>query len=324
MNVLAKHIESLLINHNCVIVPELGGFVAGYVPATYLEEEKLFLPPKRSVGFNPSLSLNDGLLVQSYMYAYDVNFPEATAMIENTVNDLKKELQNRGEVSLGNIGKIYLSVDGRYEFTHSESGILSPDLYALDAFTITPTDSKTTKLDVEDEAEKAKSKKSYILRINKQIVNYAAAAVVAVFFYIMWATPLSTISTTSNVASIIPTPAQIEQVQQESQVDLETVADTLALPVVAEVQATPEENIEVICPENCFTIVLVSKVSLKNANDHAQLLASEGFDKAKVFQKGKMTRVIYNTYSTQEEAYAHLSELKQQSEYFANAWILEL
>jgi cell division septation protein DedD len=107
-------------------------------------------------------------------------------------------------------------------------------------------------------------------------------------------------------------------------VALETVADTLALPVVAEVQATPEEKIEVICPENCFTIVLVSKVSLKNANDHAQLLASEGFDKAKVFQKGKMTRVIYNTYSTQEEAYAHLSELKQQSEYFANAWILEL
>lgn len=324
MNVLAKHIESLLISHNCVIVPELGGFVAGYVPATYLAEEYLFLPPKRSVGFNPSLSLNDGLLVQSYMYAYDVNFPEATAMIENTVNELKKELQNRGEVTLGNIGKIYLSVDGRYEFAHSESGILSPELYALDAFTITPAESKATNLDVEDEKESTRSKKSYILRINKQIVNYAAAAVVAIFFYIMWATPLSTISTTSNVASIIPTPAQVEQVQPESQVVLKAVADTVASPTVAEVQSSDEESIEVVSPENCFTIVLVSKVSLKNANDHAQLLASEGFDGAKVFEKGKMRRVIYNTYSSQEEAYAHLSELKQQSRHFANAWILEL
>ena len=92
MNVLAKHIESLLLEHNCVIVPGLGGFVAGYVAARMVEGEDLFLPPHRRVGFNPLLSLNDGLLVQSYMLAYDVSFPEATAMIEETVAALKSEL----------------------------------------------------------------------------------------------------------------------------------------------------------------------------------------------------------------------------------------
>ena len=70
---LSRHIESLLLAHDCVIVPGLGGFVAHYVPARRIAEEQLFLPPSRSVGFNQQLTINDGLLVQSYMQAYDTN-----------------------------------------------------------------------------------------------------------------------------------------------------------------------------------------------------------------------------------------------------------
>ena len=50
---LSRHIENLLLKHNCVIVPQLGGFVTQYVPARYISEEQIFLPPYRSVGFNP-------------------------------------------------------------------------------------------------------------------------------------------------------------------------------------------------------------------------------------------------------------------------------
>ena len=52
---LSQHIETLLLENDCVIVPRLGGFVAHYQPATYVEEEQLFLPPVRIVGFNPQL-----------------------------------------------------------------------------------------------------------------------------------------------------------------------------------------------------------------------------------------------------------------------------
>ena len=80
---LSKHIECLLLRHNCVIVPGLGGFVTQYVPARYVPEEELFFPPFRSVGFNPRLTLNDGLLVQSYMQAYDTSYPETLRIVEN-------------------------------------------------------------------------------------------------------------------------------------------------------------------------------------------------------------------------------------------------
>ena len=72
---LSRHIESLMLNHDCVIVPGLGGFITQYMHARYIAEEGLFLPPYRSVGFNQQLTFNDGLLVQSYMQAYDTSYP---------------------------------------------------------------------------------------------------------------------------------------------------------------------------------------------------------------------------------------------------------
>ena len=42
---LTKHIEILLLENDCVIVPGLGGFIAHHQPAHYEEDEGLFLPP---------------------------------------------------------------------------------------------------------------------------------------------------------------------------------------------------------------------------------------------------------------------------------------
>ena len=85
---LAQHIESLLLENDCVIVPNLGGFVAHYAPASYIKEENLFLPPTRIVGFNPQLRLNDGVLVQSYMSVHDTSFSDAARLVEKEVAEL--------------------------------------------------------------------------------------------------------------------------------------------------------------------------------------------------------------------------------------------
>ena len=85
---LAQHIEVLLLENDCVIVPGFGGFIAHYAPAMRVAEENLFLPPTRTIGFNPQLTLNDGVLVQSYMAVYDTNFSDATKMVEKEVAEL--------------------------------------------------------------------------------------------------------------------------------------------------------------------------------------------------------------------------------------------
>ena len=77
MNELVKHIEILLLSKDCVIVPNFGGFVAHHVDAHYEENDCLFFPPLRTIGFNPQLKLNDSLLVQSYVDAYEMSYPDA-------------------------------------------------------------------------------------------------------------------------------------------------------------------------------------------------------------------------------------------------------
>ena len=60
-----KHIEILLLDNECVIIPGFGGFTSHYVSARYDDRDNMFLPPIRIVGFNPQLRINDSLLVQS-------------------------------------------------------------------------------------------------------------------------------------------------------------------------------------------------------------------------------------------------------------------
>ena len=128
---LERHIEILLLSNDCVIVPNLGGFVAHHVEAKYDSDDGLFLPPLRTIGFNPKLSINDSLLAQSYVDAYDISYPEAVTRLEDDVNQLKTQIENDGHYEINGIGVLSINQDGNYEFEPFEAGILTPTLYGL-------------------------------------------------------------------------------------------------------------------------------------------------------------------------------------------------
>ncbi len=131
---LQRHIEILLLSHDCVIVPGFGGFIAHHVDARYDDDDRLWLPPYRTLGFNAQLTLNDSLLVQSYVEAYDMSYPDALRQIEAEVEELKGILNSEGEYSMEALGTIRVNVEGSYEFEPCEAGILSPEEYGLSDF----------------------------------------------------------------------------------------------------------------------------------------------------------------------------------------------
>ena len=103
---LERHIEVLLLNNDCVIIPNFGGFMVHHVEARYDEKDHIFLPPYRTLGFNPQLKMNDSLLAQSYIEAYDISYPEAIKRIESEVDELNQILDNEGEYELNDIGNL--------------------------------------------------------------------------------------------------------------------------------------------------------------------------------------------------------------------------
>lgn len=135
---LDRHIEILLLDNDCVIVPGLGGFMAHHICAHYSEETGTYLPPMRQLGFNSQLQINDSLLAQSYIEAYDISYPEAIKRIDSEVAELKQMLQNEGECELNDIGKLKLNIEGNLEFLPCDAGILTPELYGLNYIDILP------------------------------------------------------------------------------------------------------------------------------------------------------------------------------------------
>ena len=60
---ISKYISELLFLHDCVIIPEFGGFVGNNKSAVLNEITGTIFPPSKEILFNPNLKSNDGLLI---------------------------------------------------------------------------------------------------------------------------------------------------------------------------------------------------------------------------------------------------------------------
>lgn len=218
---LAQHIEVLLLENDCVIVPGLGGFVAHYTPAMRVAEENVFLPPTRIIGFNPQLKMNDGLLVQSYMAVYDTDFSDATRIVEKKVAHIFTALHEEGKVDLPNIGELRYSIHGIYDFVPYDHKITTPYLYGLDSFEMQelaelkkPYMEKTIRYSVPVVSED--KKRRFEIKFNRSYLSNAVAmiAVVALFFFL--STPIeNTEVVEGNYAQLLPNEL-FEMIEKES------------------------------------------------------------------------------------------------------------
>ena len=212
---IGKHIEILLLSNDCVIVPGLGGFVTHSVDARYDEEDCVFLPPFRTLGFNPQLQINDSLLAVSYVEAFDIPYPEAIRMIEAEVEELKQIIAAKGKYELKGIGCLYHDGENHYTFEPCEAGVLTPSLYALSSFdfsklqksiaekqqeelSISSTLQETNKTEDRNEAEAAQEEAIYYdadfdednyIRISKSAIRNVIAAAAVLFIAIMFIVP---------------------------------------------------------------------------------------------------------------------------------------
>jgi len=136
MKRLAQHIELLLRDNDCVVLPGFGGIICHNQPAYYLEKEHLYYPPSRAISFNAALNQNDGLLVQSYMQRYKIGYAKASLLVDAAVETLLDALFEDGEATLAHIGTFRQDIHGAIQFIPYNAGIESPILYGLSSFCI--------------------------------------------------------------------------------------------------------------------------------------------------------------------------------------------
>ena len=328
---LDRHIEILLLSNDCVIVPGLGGFMAHHVDARFDEADGSFLPPLRTLGFNPRLTMNDSLLVQSYIEAFDISYPEALRRIEAEVEELRQHLESEDRYELNGLGTLRLNNDGNLEFEPCEAGILTPEFYGLSNFEMTPLEvdePKATESDEETQKQALQTEEPNdgIITIKMSWLRNVAAVAAAVLAFFMISTPISNNNATIDVQQSAFFNLPQHQTTQEDEV-LKLTAETTDSTACQEDTIPAAETImEEAIAQPIYTIVLASQVTQRNAEIFIAQLNKTDFTKAKLQTSNKtnMLRVVYGSYSSQEEAIDTLRSLRKQSKQFSDAWVLEV
>lgn len=359
---IERHIEILLLDNDCVIVPGLGGFTAHHVEARFDESDDVFLPPLRTLGFNQQLKINDSLLVQSYIEAYDISYPEALRRIEGEVEELRQRLANDGYYEMTDIGVLEMNEDGNIIFTPCEAGILTPELYGLSSFemqplmaeesttsasstqvqkpNVEPTPITTTLFDQVGQKEETSAndagqdtdtdedaEKTICIKVSwLRNAGIAAAAALLLFFVIF---PISHSGLKNvNIGDFNGTSFFSKLMPKDSQMNNINISEIKASAKDSSRQSVKDsvkdsiKGIEPKVKSDTFCIVLASCIPQKNAERYVEQLHKKGFDKAYAMVNNKMVRVIYGNYTSETDAYNDLQKIRSKDE-FEQAWILK-
>ena len=340
MNELSRHIEILLLDNDCVIVPGLGGFVAHHVPAEYVEH--VFMPPCRTIGFNPQLKHNDYLLAQSFVEAYDISTPEAIRRIEKEVEEIRQLISIEGQCDFDGIGTLRLDAGEKITFSPCKAGLLTPSLYALSSFAIEELTQQTTNAEYladEDTCPVQERHSAIIARMSA--IKKAAAAILILVLFTLSILPAGKGSTGIEQSSVVN--ASYFTTKQTRQSPLAKQATVVKTQPAQEENAPDNEVMQAKAQGNetlgresrqdgeaatpvtpAYTIVMASKITEKGAEDYVMNLRASGYDKAEQYGSGSSLRVIYGRYATEQQAVQELRSLRETDEAFKDCWTMKI
>ncbi len=189
MQKVDKHISELLFEHDCVIVPEFGGFVANYASAKIHPVQHSFTPPSKNIVFNKNLNNNDGLLANHIASTEKTTYPEALQYIHHFVSTTNEQLKKGAKVKIEEVGTLHLDVERNIQFEPSTTN------YLLEAFGLSQFQSPAIKRDnIGKRIEKEFTDRGAIPLEKKKInvKRYATLAVALPLIFAMVWIPLKT------------------------------------------------------------------------------------------------------------------------------------
>jgi len=205
---IIEHIEYLLTCHDCVVVPGWGAFIANYNAARYDEERSLMLRPQRAIGFNASVSHNDGLLAQSLMRREGMTYDQAMHFIADSVTTFHQQLAMDSEVSMGRLGYFRRSGGQYNEFVPFYQDNASDNYYGLADLDIMTVDRLERELAEQQAAAAVEAPAARVVEerglFTRRAARIAASAAVLIGLGVMLSTPII-VDRSHDMASMAPT-----------------------------------------------------------------------------------------------------------------------
>lgn len=285
---ISNHIFNLLQEHDCVIVPNFGAFVARNISAKISSDGSKIFPPNKEITFNKSLVKNDGLLINRISSSENISYEVADDKLNKWVIKSHKKLKKQGYFEIKNIGSISLKKD-KYIFIPSQNSIFLKSSYGLNSID-SPQIERTGN------------------RIGNSYLKYAA--ILIVFFALTGIFTKSYFDSVNefNQASYAQANLEIEKKIQKATFNINSTLPVVKLPIKKQY--------------GDFHIIAGSFMLEENSLKMIAELKSKGFVEARKVGVNKfgLLQVAYNSYDTVEEARLALAEIRYAQD--INAWLL--
>jgi len=344
MKTLAKQISKLLFEHDCVIVPGLGGFITNYRPAVIHPHHHTFHPPSKQILFNAALTNNDGILTNAYADNLGIDFSEAKKIIDQKVHTIRITLLKGQKVLMEDIGYLDLNRENNIEFHPINTINYLGEAYGLGRFDFAPVNRVSN---------------APIIGISRPVVRKTmrwAAIVVPIVALGLWATfntgALNRIY--GNYASLMPNATESAEVKaspsttsskKTAAYNVVKKAPEVITPIVnaektvtnavpvnsgntievttVDTEAINEEMNQPAAESTVRFHIIVGAFSIpENASGYVEQLKNEGYHAALIGPNKKNLHLVsIQSFSDQTTASARMADLHQKG--FPAAWILE-
>lgn len=303
-------LEHLLYEHECVIIPDFGGFVVNAQGFSFNEKEGKIYPKKKFVAFNEKLKTDDRFLSTEWAKKKSIPQKEATIEIANISKELKSLLISQGILTIGVLGSFTLIQENRISFSPN------PDFNAdLDVFGLFPVGlgyisfikEKKPELiaaPIAEDLPEITPEEIKPTQLTRSIYVYAFIAFIlgGLGAFFLTAPPTNQSQSSLNPIKIekkvIPIPAAV--------VPLTDTLQTLPAPVVVEKEELVQAEV--------IYLVAASFQSLAQAEKGLKELKSRGFEQAEIILKNEKTkfyRISLGSESSMDAGYAKAAELKE-------------
>jgi len=313
MNKTIEHyISELLFLHDCVILPNFGGFVGNPQSAKLNNTTEILSPPSKQILFNANLKTNDGLLITHISNQEGITQEIAKNEVENYTTKIANKLIESKVLRIDKIGLFTIGREGNIIFLQD-----SVNNYSLDSFGMKATHNKAVVRKTIIEEKVAANIQTIRTQSNNPKVFLRAAAVIIPLIALSYIsitqqdkinnvyTQMASLNPFEN--SIITEP--ITEVIPELKIKIE------ATPIVKIIE---EEILQIIIPKKTYYIIAGAFSEKKNANKMIAKLKKWHYNTELVTGKN-LLRVSYNSFTNKSDALIALQEITQEN---SAAWLL--
>lgn len=298
-----KYLEISLPIHNCVIIPDFGGFILNMEPAIFLSNGAI-KPPKHSIVFNPELNHNDGIIASYITKDEKISYNAACKKIKEFVTAIKTKLKDGKTIPFGNIGSFTTDTEGNILFARNRS-IMHPGLFGLYPTSIKQL-AEIDKIIIRD-------KRNLSL---KYTIGAVAASVAAIALFI---TPINIKDSNSKIsqkADFISTiTSSLSPRNSEIVKDLENKTET------KQITNTAEDSPVKLRSGRIYYIIVGGEDTMDRANNLLSKIKKNGFNDADIVEGGDRYRIYISSFEDKTQAESYLDSFRKENPKFETAWL---